>query len=129
MEALQIMQNKAARLVTHLDMRTSRKVIFSQVGWMTVNQLIFYHSALSTYRVRLSQEPEYLHKILYKDNRASNIIIPNTSLTLAKNSYCFRGSVQWNSIPDSIRKNLKISQFKSQMKKWILQNVAQFTDS
>ena len=129
MEALQIMQNKAARLVTHLDMRTSRKVIFSQVGWMTVNQLIFYHSALSTYRVRQSQEPEYLHKILYKDNRASNIIIPNTSLTLAKNSYCFRGSVQWNSIPDSIRKNLKISQFKSQLKKWILQNVAQFTDS
>ena len=76
MEAMQIMQNKAARLVTHLDMRTSRKVIISQVGWMTVNQLIFYHSALSTYRVRQSQEPEYLHKILYKDNRASNIIIP-----------------------------------------------------
>ena len=87
MEAMQIMQNKAARLVTHSDLRTSRKTIFSQVEWMTVNQLVFYHSALSTFRVRQSQEPEYLNNIMNRNNRADKIIIPNTTLTLAKNSY------------------------------------------
>ena len=129
MEAMQIMQNKAARLVTHSDLRTSRKTIFSQVEWMTVNQLVFYHSAISTFRVRQSQEPEYLNNIMIRNNRADKIIIPNTTLTLAKNSYCFRASTQWNSLPDRIRKNIKISQFKSQLKTWVLQNVAQFTDS
>ena len=129
MEALQVMQNKAARLVTKAKLRTSRQEIFRQVGWMTVNQLVFYHSALSTFRIREAHEPEYLSSIMCRDNRADNIIIPNTTLTLAKNSYCYRSSTQWNSLPDNIRNMKKIGQFKSQLKKWILQNVAQFVDT
>ena len=80
MEALQVMQNKAARLVTHAGWRTSRQVIFGQVGWLSVNQLAFYHTALSTFRIRQSQEPEYLHSIMNRNNRANRIIVPNTHL-------------------------------------------------
>ena len=129
MEALQVMQNRAARLVTHSEMRTSRQVIFSQVGWLTVNQLVFYHSALSTYRIRHSQEPEYLNTIMSKDNRADRIIVPNSNLTLAKKSFCYRASSQWNSLPENIRKNRRIGQFKSQLKNWIIKNVPQFVDT
>ena len=129
MEALQVMQNKAARLVTHAQLRTSRTEIFSQVGWLTVNQLVFYHSALSTFRIRQAKEPEYLSSVMAKDNRADRIIVPNTNLTLAKNSYCYRAASQWNSLPEHIRRNTRIGQFKSQLKKWILQNIAQFIDS
>ena len=39
LEAIQVMQNQAARLVTHPPVRTPRKEIFSATGWMTVNQL------------------------------------------------------------------------------------------
>ena len=99
-EALQIMQNKAARLVTHAPKRASRNEIFEQIGWLTVNQLTFYHSALSTNRIRKSKEPEYLSNIMSRDNRAQRIIIPNTDLTLAMNSYCYRGAAQWNSLPE-----------------------------
>ena len=123
------MQNKAARLVTHMGMRTSRQTIFTQVGWLTVNQLSFYHSALSTYRIRQNQEPEYLSNIMNRNNRANRIIIPNTDLTLAQQSYCFRGSAQWNSLPGYLRNTWKISTFKSQLKKWIQQNVPKFVDS
>ena len=129
LQSLQVMQNKAARLVTHFPLRTSRKLIFNQLGWLTVNQLIFYHSALSTYRVRQCKEPEYLASLLDRDGRTGRIIIPNTSLSLAKKSYCFRGSAQWNSIPDTIRKMIKISQFKIQLRKWILINITQFVDT
>ena len=128
MEALQIMQNKAARLVTHASLKTSRKDIFSQLGWMTVTQLVFYHTALTTFRIRESREPEYLSKIMCSDNRAKRIIIPNTSLTLAKSSYCYRGAAQWNSLPDHIRNMKKIGQFKSSLKKWIHLHVSQFVD-
>ena len=128
-EALQVMHNKAARLVTHLPLRTSRKEIFSQLGWLTVRQLIFYHSALTTFRIRQSGEPEYLDSLLSRDGRTGRIIIPNTTLTLAKQSYCFRGSAQWNSLPDEIRKIRKISNFKIQLRKWILLNIAMFDAS
>ena len=126
MKALQIMQNRAARLVTHSHSRTSRQVMFSQVGWMTVNQQVFYFSALSTFIIRQSKEPEYLSSIMNRDNRAGRIIVPNTDLTLAKNSYCFCASSQWNSLPEHIRNCKKISLFKSQLRKWILGNVPQF---
>ena len=125
-EAIQVMQNQAARLVTHLPMITSRKEIFSAAGWMTVNQLICYHSALSTYRIRQSQEPKYLSNIMSRDNRADRIIVPFTDLTLAKKSYCFRAAEKWNSIPESIRKMPKIGQFKFHLKKWILRSIEQF---
>ena len=57
LEALQIMQNKAARLVTHAPLRASRKDMFNQLGWLTVHQLVFYHSVLATFRIRGSKEP------------------------------------------------------------------------
>ena len=93
MEALQVMQNKAARLVTNSEQGASRKAMYKQIGWMTVNQLSFDHSALTTFRIRKSQEPEYLNNILNRNNRADKVIIPNTDLTLAMKSYCFRGTV------------------------------------
>ena len=128
-EALQVMQNQAARIVTNLPIRTSRKEIFSTVNWMTVNQLVFSHSALSTFRIRQSGKPNYLSSIMSRDNRADRIIVPHTNLTLAKKSYCFRAAEQWNSVPDNIRKMKKIGQFKSHLKKWILSNIQQFVEA
>ena len=66
---------------------------------------------------------------LAKDNRAGRIIVPNTNLTLAKNSYCYRAGSQWNSLPEHIRRNKRIGQFKSQLKSWILQNIPKFIDN
>ena len=102
--------------------------MFNKLGWLTVNQLVFYHSVLATYRIRASKEPEYLGRIMSRDNRGDKIIIPNTDLTLAKNSYCYRGAAQWNMLPENVRKTYKIGQFKSLLKKWIFQHVAQFVE-
>ena len=53
--------------------------MFNKLGWLTVNQLdVFYHSVLATYRTRASKEPEYLGRVMSRDNRADKIIIPNT---------------------------------------------------
>ena len=123
------MQNQAARLVTHLPLRTPRTEIYSMVGWLTVNQLVFYHSALSTFRIRQSGEPKYLNNIMSRENRASSIIVPNTTLTLAKKSFCYRAAEQWNRIPVFIRNMQKIGQFKQHLKKWIHSNIEQFDDT
>ena len=128
LESLQILQNKAARLVTNCHIRTRRKELFAQLDWLTVNQLVFYHSALTTYRIRASSEPEYLSNIMSRDNRGGRIIIPNTRLSLAMKSYCYRGATQWNSLPHSIRSIQKIGLFKSEVKTWIKTNVTQFVD-
>ena len=128
-EALQVMQNKAARLVTNSGIRTSRKEIFRQTGWMTVKQLIFYHTSLCTFRIRSSHEPEYLAEIMNRNNTRNKIVIPHSRLTLAMNSYCFRGSSQWNRLPEAIRSSSSINCFKNQLKTWIHSHVPQFDDA
>ena len=129
LDALQRMQNKAARLVTNLGMRSTRCEIFSMVGWMSVRQLAFYYTALSTYRIRKHQEPEYLWRIMNRNNRLGKIIIPNTKLSLAKESYCFRGSAQWNQLPEVIRSSPTVFKFKKLLREWIYENVPQFTNA
>ena len=123
------MQNKAARLITHSKIRTRRKEIFAKLEWLTVNQLVFYHTALTTFRIRASGEPEYLHSIMSRNNRSDRIIIPHTTLSLTMKSYCYRGAMQWNSLPIEIRNIKKIGTFKSQLRNFIKTNVAQFTDT
>ena len=128
MQSLQVMQIKAARIVTSLGIRTDRRELFATLDWMTVNQLVYYHSALSTYRIRKSSEPEYLAEILNRNNRLNKIIVPNSTLSLAMKSYCFRGANEWNRLPEEIRECEKIRNFKKRLKSWILMNVPQFLE-
>ena len=65
-----------------------------------------------------------------KDNeRTKKIIVPNTKLTLAMNSYCFRGSLQWNQLPEDLRSTVSLGYFKKQVKAWIRSNVPQFEET
>lgn len=128
-ESLQVMQNCAARFVSQLGRLVNRKTIFNEIGWLTVRQLMNYHTALCIFRIIDSQEPEYLGNIMLRNNRANNIIIPNTRLTLAKQSFCFRGAELWNKIPEEIRNCRKIGEFKVKLKTWIRENIPPFGET
>ena len=128
LDSIQIMQNKATRIITNFDIRTSRVEIFEKLRWMTVRQLAFFHTSLCTFRIRRQREPEYLYERMIQDNRLGKIIVPNSRLSLAKKSYCFRGAVQWNKIPADIRECHTVCRFKTHLKSWILQNVPQFAN-
>ena len=125
---LQTLQNKAARIVTHSALRTHSKDMFNRLGWLTVKQLVTYHTLLTVYRVRQTKEPEYLSSILCKDSRFGKIIVPNTRLTLTQKSFTTRGACNWNSLPPEIRKLDTLSCFKQEVKKWIKLNVPRFVD-
>ena len=102
--------------------------MFKKLSWMTVNQLVSYHSLLTVYKIRTSGEPEYLAKKLKHENRLEKIIIPNTNLSLAKKSFIFRASQQWNALPKSMRKTCKIGLFKKELRKFVLSSIPDFID-
>ena len=87
---LQVLENKAAQLVLNSPPRTSRNEMYDALGWMSVNQLIFYHTVISVYKIRKSMEPEYLAAKLTNDNFRGTIVVPNTVLSLVKHSFCYR---------------------------------------
>ena len=100
--------------------------MFDRLGWLSVNQLVTYHTVLQVFKIRKSQEPEYLYDILGIDNRNGHIIVTNTGLSLAKKSFTFRGSELWNNLPSDIRKIQKIGTFKKACRDWVKDNIPRF---
>ena len=86
---IQVLQNKAAQMVTHSPPRAIRNQMFDELQWLTVNQLIRYFTLLAVFRIRLAGEPEYLASSLGRDNRNGNIIIQKTNLTLFRKSFTY----------------------------------------
>ena len=128
LKSMQVLQNKAAQVVTHLPPRTSREDLYTRVKWLTVNQLVAYHTLITVFKIRKSGEPEYLAQFLKYDNVHHRIIIPNTQLSLAKKSFVWRGSAAFNSLSLGLRKCSKIGQFKVGAKQWVLENIPRFLD-
>ena len=127
-QALQIQQNRAARIVLNLPPRMNREYMFNMLGWLTVQQLIVYHSVIAVFRIRRSKKPEYLAKSLTRDNKLGNIIVDNSKLGLYQKSFVPRTSKIWNQLPQDWRETKKIQSFKRDLKKWVFDNVGRFSD-
>ena len=125
---IQILQNKAAQLVTHSPPRSNRNVMYDKLGWLTVNQLVRYFTLLTVFRIRMSGDPEYLAASLCSDNRNGRIFVQNVGKTFALKSFKIRGACHWNDLPARIRSLVKIGQFKKEIRTWIKQNVTRFLD-
>ena len=126
LESLQVLQNKAAQIVTKSPPRSERKSMYDKLHWLSVNQLVVYHTLLQIFKIRKSQQPEYLFEILGKDNRNGHIMITNTELSLAKKSFTFRGPELWNKLPKDIRNSQKIGNFKKACRNWVKENIPRF---
>ena len=127
LQDLQVLQNRAAQIVTSSPERSHRDTMFDKLGWLTVKQLIPYYTLLAVFRVRKSGEPEYLAKTLCNDNRNKHIILKNPRLTLTKKSFIYRGGTDWNKLPEEVRNIEKIGEFKAAIRAWIKQNISRFS--
>ena len=125
---LQILQNRAAQIVTRSPPRAHRVTMYDHLKWLTVNQLIVYHSVITIFKIRKNSEPEYLASLFCQDTRNRRIFIPNWNLSLGQRSFRIRGSTNWNMLPLSVRTEPKIGTFKKLAKKWIMENVQKFQD-
>ena len=51
--ALQVLQNRAARFITGLPLMTPTGTLLSQCGWLSIKQLVHYHSLVLLLRLGL----------------------------------------------------------------------------
>ena len=126
LHSLQVLQNRAAQIVTRTPPRTSRDYLFDKLQWLSVNQLIVYHTALVVFKTKANQCPEYLHDLFAIDSNLGKIKLPRYSLDLAERSFTIRGTKLWNSLPHNVKNEKKVGQFKKKLKGWVTQNVPRF---
>ena len=64
LNSLQIIQNKAARCVARRGKYTPVVELMKQCGWLSVRQLVFYHSVVLIYKSLMTTFPKYIHSKL-----------------------------------------------------------------
>ena len=125
---LQVLQNQAAQIVCQAKPRANRNELFDKVGWLTVIQLVVYHTLLTVFKIRKSREPEYLANILCNDSRGGRIHLPRFNLQIAQRSFSYRGVKYWNMLPGPIQNSRNDVIFRKQAKEWVVRNISRFVD-
>ena len=131
LKMLQILQNKAARFVTKLDIFTSQETLLKQCGWLNVKQLVAYHSMVLIFKTRMEQKPVFLHRILTKQFNyrtrlaSSGSVVFNHSISgeVAKTAFISRSTREWNNLPPQIKQAGNVMTFKRTLRVWIKQHV------
>ena len=125
--AVQVVQNKAARCVTKQSWFTPTRTLLLQCNWLSIEQLIVFHTALQMWRIWTNKCPHYLHSKLQVSRTRSaahgNLHVPAVSSAVASKSFMVRAPVIWNQIPPDIRKCEKLENFKKKLKHWVRTNI------
>ena len=133
LNSLQIVQNKAARFVTRRGKYTPVVELLGQCGWLSVRQLVFYHSTILIYKTLQTTYPKYIYNKLSSDFPYNTRLAQSeavrmgpdfkSKLELTEKSFMSRATTSFNQLPTSLRQIPKIEAFKKKLKSWVLENV------
>ena len=60
-KSLQVVQNKAARAVAKVGIYTPVQTLLRQCNWLSVHQLVFYHTTILLFKTIQNKNPKYLY--------------------------------------------------------------------
>ena len=129
LKPLQVLQNRAARSVTGCVWVTPKRKLLKLCKWLSINQLVFYQSVIMAHKIVLTNTPYHLATkmtpthprrtrqstsgcIRYGENLAANQATIQTG-------FCHRTTLQYNTIPATLRAVKSMAIFKTQLKKWV----------
>ena len=128
---LQKLQNRAARMVTKLGWHTPVKTLLIQCGWLSIRQLVVYHSLVQIYKSKQNQRPLNLYNKISKQFPHNTRLSAGDSIKqdqiplskLGQLNFSCRAVQLWNKLPVSIRQAPSFAVFKCNLKKWVKSNI------
>ena len=131
-KGLQVLQNRAARCVTKQHWFTPTARLLNQCNWLSVQQLVQYHSLLQVHKAVRAGAPFYLSSKLstehpYPTRQATQGGIRQTftgQSTLAQRSFFGRAHSTYNTIPAEIRAARSLPTFKKRLRAWVKATVS-----
>ena len=131
--AAQVIQNRAARIVTKLSWFTPQRILLQQTNWLSIRQLISYHTLIQVWRTRINQKPRYMFEKLHREfnhrTRAATtgvhetegfLQVPVTLKAISRKGIMVRGPTMWNQLPIKLRTfKGSLQSFKKELRTWI----------
>ena len=119
---LQLMQNKAARLISRSRPWDHITPVLKQLHWLPIEQRIAFKTALLVFKSLNGQAPTYISDLLELHSRpvhlrrldqAPALQVPRTSRLSGKQGFSFAASLHWNKLPAGIRNSSSVQVFKN----------------
>ena len=132
---LQVLQNKAARCVTRLPWGTPFCVLLKQCGWLSMNQLVVYHSRVLLFKTKMDKKTVYLYEHIgdqpgcttrQEADRVGVHLLRDTrnfKTETAKKTFIPRAVQGWNNLPTCLREQTSLVLFKKQLRLWTTENI------
>ena len=120
-KAVQVKQLAAARAVCGVaSLRWSRRKLLDGVGWLSIKQLIFYHTVLQVKKTLHTQEPKALFQAIsstcpYRTRSATSGQIRQDPGFSTLSTFNYRAMQSYNRVPKSVRQGSISSRF------WVLE--------
>ena len=129
LKAIMFQQLTAARAVCGFNSwGWSKKKLLDRVGWLSVRQLIFFHSVLQAHKTITIGVPRPLHESISTDHpyrtrsAAHGLIRFGESFSGPSSTFRYRAMNWYNSVPTKVRTGSLVT-VKKKLKQWARQNV------
>jgi hypothetical protein len=128
LKAVQTQQMTAARTVCGFQSwGWSRRRLLKRLGWMSVRQLVEFHTVLQAHKTINTGLPRPLHASLtsvypYRTRSAANGLIRLGENNVSIKTFKYRAMVSYNGVPNEV-KTESVKTVKRKLKQWVLQNV------
>ena len=130
MNMLQKVQNASAKLVTGSKKYDSATSSLYQLHWLPIKARVHFKILTFIHKCLSGSAPEYLQSLIipYKSGRSGlwsvsqerKLMVPRTSRkTFADRTFSVYGPKIWNNLPQPLRRNMSIKQFKAQLKTYL----------
>ena len=129
--ALQVQQNRAARMVCKKPWKTSTKDLLQQIGWLNIKQMVVYYSILNLFQAKQHSVPKYIHAMISEPFKMKTRTALNGGLKenrrfktlIGQSSFITRTINQWNDLPTEIKMENTYSTFSSKLREWVKTNI------
>ena len=140
--SLQVSQNKAARFVTRLDRFTPTEILLKQCGWLSVRQLLVFHSLSLLHKTHKHHKPTFLYNkitsgtgppstrqavaLAARISAAGLPSLPNIvdcKLEVTRKSWCWASTRLYSQLPVEVLTEQKPSKFKEKLKLWVGEHI------
>ena len=128
LKSLQLVQNSAARILTHTKKREHITPVLASLHWLPIQQRIDFKVLLLTYKALNNQAPLYLKELIepyvpirtLRSGAAGLLSITRINrCRLGARAFSHRAPILWNQLPTSIREADSVPTFKKALKTFL----------
>lgn len=118
MDRMQKLQNRAMRTILKCNKYTSVDLMLETLQWLSIKQRIYLRTFITIFNLKNKTLPEYLQSNLKYSTHRYNVRNKNdfkltfTRTTNAQNSLFYKGLKLFNELPDLIKNEKKLNNFK-----------------